>query len=74
MDHLAHRNAFVATLIEVGHDDELCDRDLFRVVLKFLHQYTHKPFESRLGQSMPDAPKGRRKPAAKRRRLRDLLG
>jgi hypothetical protein len=74
MDHLAHRNAFVATLIEVGHDPELCDRDLFRVVMRFLHQFTHKPFETRLGQSMP-APARTRKaaPRPKRRRLRDLL-
>jgi hypothetical protein len=72
MDHLTHRNAFVATLIEVGHDDDLCDRDLFRMVLRFLHQYTHRPFESRLGQSMPEETRGR-KAARPKRRLRDLL-
>jgi len=73
MDHLTHRNAFVATLIEVGHDYELCDRDLFRVVMKFLQQYTHKPFETRLGLSMPAGPCSKPPPRKKRRRLLDFL-
>ncbi|MDH3628540.1 MAG: hypothetical protein OEV00_02075 [Acidobacteriota bacterium] len=53
MDHIDHRNAFVEALTEIGHDEEFCDPELFKVLMKFLRAYTHKPFETRLGLSMP---------------------
>lgn len=53
MDHIDKRNAFLAAVTEVGHDETYCDPELLRVLMHFLRGYTHKPFETRLGVSMP---------------------
>ena len=49
------REAFLRALNEVGHDPQLADREIYRVVLRLLKDYTHRPFETRLGEPMPTA-------------------
>lgn len=73
MDHLEKRNAFLATLLKVGHDLDLCDTKLFKIILRFSREFTLRPFETRLGFSMPRAerarrPAGPRPPEGKRSR------
>jgi hypothetical protein len=52
-EHLDKRQAFLRAINEIGHDRECADREIYRVVLRVLHTYTHKPFETRLGEPMP---------------------
>lgn len=47
------REAFLRVLNRIGHDDEYADREIYRVVLRLLQTYTHRPFETRLGEPMP---------------------
>jgi len=49
------REAFLRTLNRIGHDQEYADREIYRVVLRLLQTYTHRPFETRLGEPMPVA-------------------
>lgn len=49
------RVAFLRALNEIGHDPEYADKEIYRVALRLLHTYTHKPFETRLGEPMPEA-------------------
>jgi hypothetical protein len=56
MQFLRRRNAFIDGLSAIGHDPDLCDPELFRVVMRILRPYTMRPFESRQGFSMPAAP------------------
>jgi len=61
MDHLEQRNAFIAAMSEIGCDGDYCDRELYKCVMQLYHEFSHRPFETRLGFSMPgaEAPVGR---------------
>ena len=61
MDHLEQRNAFIAAMSEIGCDGDCCDRELYKCVMQLYHEFSHRPFETRLGFSMPgaEAPVGR---------------
>lgn len=52
-DHMDKREAFLKALNEIGHDHTYADREIYRVVLRLLQAYTHRPFETRLGEPMP---------------------
>ncbi len=52
-DFMDKREAFLRALNEIGHDPVCADREVYRVVLRLLQTYTHKPFETRLGEPMP---------------------
>jgi len=54
-EHHEKREAFLRALNEIGHDHACADREIYRVVLRVLHTYTHKPFETRLGEPMPES-------------------
>ena len=47
------REAFLRVLNRIGHDSKYADREIYRVVLRLLQTYTHRPFETRLGEPMP---------------------
>ena len=47
------REAFLRAVNEIGNDSRLADREIYRVVLRLLKDYTHRPFETRLGEPMP---------------------
>jgi hypothetical protein len=47
------RDAFLRVLNEIGHDRDCADLEIYRVVLRLLRSYTHRPFETRLGEPMP---------------------
>ena len=47
------REAFLRVLNRIGHDHKYADREIYRVVLRLLQTYTHRPFETRLGEPMP---------------------
>ena len=47
------REAFLRVLNRIGHDHKYADREIYRVVLRLLQSYTHRPFETRLGEPMP---------------------
>jgi len=47
------REAFLRVLNEIGHDRECADIEIYRVTLRLLYAYTHRPFETRLGEPMP---------------------
>lgn len=63
IEHLDRRNAFISGLSEVGQDRRLCDRDLFKMIMRFSRLYTLKPFETRMGFPMPPAEKPAKRPA-----------
>ena len=53
------REAFLRALNRIGHDHATADREIYRVVLRLLQTYTHRPFETRLsrrGQRQPVPP------------------
>lgn len=52
-DYLDKREAFLRVLNEIGHDPVYADREIYRVVLRLLQAFTHRPFETRLGEPMP---------------------
>ena len=52
-EHMAKRDAFLRVLNEIGNDREYADLEIYRVVLRLLQAYTHRPFETRLGEPMP---------------------
>lgn len=52
-DFIEKREAFLRAINEIGHDREYSDVEIYRVVLRLLHTYTHRPFETRLGEPMP---------------------
>lgn len=54
-DYMDKREAFLRALNQTGHDPLCADREIYRVVLRLLQIYTHKPFETRLGEPMPTA-------------------
>ena len=53
-DFLDKREAFLRVLNKIGHDPVCAEREIYRVVLRLLKTYTHRPFETRLGEPMPD--------------------
>ena len=69
MEHMGRRTAFLHALHVIGNDRKCCDRELYKVVLRLLRQYTHRPFETRLGVSMPASPND----AGRRRKLFGLF-
>jgi hypothetical protein len=52
-DYLEKREAFLRVLHQIGHDPAYADREIYRVVLRLLQSYTHRPFETRIGEPMP---------------------
>ena len=52
-DFLDKREAFLRALNMIGHDPLCAEREIYRVVLRLLKTYTHRPFETRLGEPMP---------------------
>jgi hypothetical protein len=52
-DFLDKREAFLRALNKIGHDPMCAEREIYRVVLRLLKTYTHRPFETRLGEPMP---------------------
>ncbi len=66
MDDFERRNAFLVAMSEIGNDRELCDRMLYRIVLRLARPSTFRPFESRLGVPTP-------RPRATKPRRRGLL-
>lgn len=52
-EFLDKREAFLRVLNKVGHDPACAEREIYRVVLRLLKTYTHRPFETRLGEPMP---------------------
>jgi len=52
-DYLDKREAFLRVLHRIGHDPAYADREIYRVVLRLLQSYTHRPFETRIGEPMP---------------------
>jgi hypothetical protein len=69
MEHMGRRTAFLAALNTIGNDPSCCDGDLYKIVLRLFRQYTRRPFETRLGLSMP----ARRSRAGRRRKLFGLF-
>ncbi len=54
-DYLDKREAFLRALNSIGHDPRCSEREIYRVVLRLLKTYTHRPFETRLGEPMPES-------------------
>ena len=52
-DVMDKREAFLRALNRIGHDHTYADCEIYRVVLRLLQTYTHRPFETRLGEPMP---------------------
>jgi hypothetical protein len=69
MEHMEKRTAFLDALHAIGHDKMCCEREVYKVVLRLLRQYTRRPFETRLGVSMPAPTR-----PVKIRRRRKLFG
>ena len=53
LDNLARRNAFIRGLSAACRHPDRCDPEMFAVVFRLLRPYTLKPFEARVGFSMP---------------------
>ncbi len=54
-DYMDKREAFLRALNKIGHDHRCAEREIYRVVLRLLKAYTHRPFETRLGEPMPSS-------------------